>query len=56
MILSILLPFAMPIVALVCLLGALSPSRVSRFLLISTACALFALTAWYVATFFLGVI
>lgn len=54
MILSLLLPIAMPIIAVICLLGALYPSRLSRVLLFATAGVLLCLTVWYVVVFFFG--
>ncbi|MFV1613479.1 hypothetical protein VWZ88_13730 [Phaeobacter sp. JH20_36] len=54
MILAVLLPIAMPIVALICLFAAYRPNRISRALLAATGWALLAMTGWYVARFILG--
>jgi len=55
MILALILPIALPILAGVCLYGALRPGPLSRKLLIATALVLITFWLWYIAAFIIGI-
>ena len=55
MIIALILPIAAPVIACICLVSALRPSRGSRWLLIATAAVLLLFSVWYVGALILGI-